>query len=187
MGAKVSRKDFEWVGSDEPHATRRRLILDKHPEIKKLMCVDTRFKWVVLALVLFQIVTFYALKDVSSLALMFFLAYCVTGVINHSLSLAVHEIAHGQAFGQNRVVANKLFGMIANLPIGVPMSVSFKKYHLEHHRYQGDDAIDTDIPTLRPLFVRPKPVTSFELLNTVVQLTFDAIIGLTLGWHIVWY
>ncbi|RWS09091.1 sphingolipid delta(4)-desaturase DES1-like protein [Dinothrombium tinctorium] len=212
MGAHVSRQDFEWVGSDEPHATRRKLILEKHPEIKSLMCVDPRFKWIVLTLVAVQLLTFIAVSHIDSKLILFLLAYCLTGVINHSLSLAVHEIAHGQAFGQSRVLANKLFGMIANLPIGLPMSVSFKKYHLEHHRYQGDDVIDTDIPSrfeakvftttftkliwvilqpffysLRPLFVRPKPVTWFELLNAFVQLSFDLLIGVTLGWHVVVY
>ena len=211
MGATVSRKDFEWVGSDEPHATRRKLILEKYPQIKKLMGVDTNFKWVVLSLVTFQVISLYVLKDVEHFWFLLVWAYCVTGVINHSLMLAVHEIAHGQAFGQNKVQANKLFGMIANLPIGLPASVSFKKYHLKHHRYQGDDLIDTDIPSrfeavvftntfmkaiwvflqpffyaFRPFFVYPLPIEPMELVNLVVQMTFDAFIVTAFGWRMLW-
>lgn len=31
MGAHVSRTDFEWKYDEEPHKTRRKLILDKYP------------------------------------------------------------------------------------------------------------------------------------------------------------
>ncbi|XP_053213250.1 sphingolipid delta(4)-desaturase DES1-like [Panonychus citri] len=212
MGAKVSRDNYEWVGSDEPHATRRKLILAKYPQIKNLMKVDPNFKWIVLSLVMIQIITVILLRNVTSWLILFPLCYFITGTINHALMLAVHEIAHSQAFGPNRVLANRIFGMIANLPLGVPMSVSFKKYHLEHHRYQGDDILDTDIPskfearfftttflkviwvmlqpffyTMRPLFVHPKQPTSHEFINLAFQLTFDIIIGLTCGWHLVFY
>jgi sphingolipid delta-4 desaturase len=211
MGAKVSRTDFAWVGSDEPHATRRKLILAKYPEVKSLMGVDPRFKFVVSGLVLLQILTFYLMKDVTSRWTYLLVAYFFTGVINHSLMLAVHEIAHGQAFGPNRVFANKIFGMFANLPIGFPMSISFKKYHLKHHRYQGDDFIDTDIPSkfetrffintftkffwvtlqpffysFRPFLVYPLPPEAMEGVNWIVQLVFNYAMYSWFGLQSIW-
>lgn len=126
--------------------------------------------------------------------------------------LAIHEIAHNMAFGPARPLANRILGIFANLPIGLPMSISFKKYHLEHHRYQGDELLDTDIPTyfevnmfnstlkkilwcilqpffytMRPLFVHPKPLEHLETTNVIVQLTFDALVVYYLGWHVLAY
>uniref|UniRef100_A0A2H1WGD8 SFRICE_025210 n=1 Tax=Spodoptera frugiperda TaxID=7108 RepID=A0A2H1WGD8_SPOFR len=173
---------------------------EKYPQIKKLFGYDPNFKWVVTLMVLVQIISLPFVVQLSW-PLMLVVAYCFGGVINHSLMLAIHEIAHNLAFGHNRPLANKLFGFFANLPIGLPVSISFKKYHLEHHRYQGDEVIDTDLPTLleaklfcttggkllwlflqplfysfRPLIVRPKNPTPMELINLVIQLFFDAVI-----------
>lgn len=43
--------------------------------------------------------------------------------------------------------------MLANLPIGVPYAMMFKKYHMEHHRALGVDGVDTDLPTKLELMV----------------------------------
>lgn len=200
MGQHVSRTDFEWTYTDEPHATRRREILAKYPQIKKLFGSDPNFKFVAGGMVLAQIAALFFVKG-QSWPVTLLAAYFFGGVINHALMLAVHEIAHNLAFGHSRPMANRLFGFFCNLPIGVPMSISFKKYHLEHHRYQGDEILDTDIPTalegklfattfgklcwvflqpffysFRPFFVNPKPPNKLEVVNLVIQAIFDLIV-----------
>ncbi|KAK2716737.1 hypothetical protein QYM36_007027 [Artemia franciscana] len=205
MGQHVSRTDFEWTEDQEPHAPRRKEILAKYPQIKRLFGYDPKFKWIVTAMVLTQLLMLYLVKNWSWYTVLG-LAYCFGGVINHSLMLAIHEISHNLAFGHARPMANKILGIFANLPIGLPFACAFKKYHLEHHRYQGDDELDSDIPTsleaklfcttggkllwlflqplfyaLRPVFTRPRSPTKLELFNTVLQLSFNFAVFYFLG------
>ena len=80
-------------------------------------------------------------------------------------------------------------------------TTTFTGYHMEHHKFQGEDIIDVDIPTslegwffhstprkvlwcflqplfysLRPLFVNPKPPTRWEYINIAAILLFDSAI-----------
>ena len=123
---KIDHTDEEWQYLEEPHSSRRKEILRKHPEIKQLMGYDPR--------------------------------------------------------------------------------ITYKKYHADHHRYLGEEMNDVDIPTrleaylfrhpltkmiwlaihplihaLRPFYKSPKPITGWELINLVCQLTFDYIIFAAFG------
>ncbi len=62
---------------------------------------------------------------------------------NHALFVLIHECAHNLVF-KNKT-ANILSGIIADLPIIVPSSVSFRSYHLKHHSFQGDYDLDADL------------------------------------------
>lgn len=205
MGNRVAREDFEWVYTDQPHASRRQEILAKYPEIKSLMKPDSNLIWIVILMVLSQLIAFYLVKDLDWKWVIFW-AYAFGSCINHSMTLAIHEVSHNSAFGHCKPMWNRWFGVFANLPIGVPYSVSFKRYHMDHHRYLGSDGIDVDIPTdfegwffcttfrkfmwvilqplfyaFRPLFINPKPISYLEIINTVIQVTFDVVIYYVLG------
>lgn len=205
------RQDFDWTDDFHTHSRRRDAILRRHPEIKSLMTLDTTFKWRVLFVVAVQFTSFYLIRNVDSFWVLAMLGYFFGGVLNHSLTLAIHDICHNQTFGYAHPVANKLFGIVANLPMGIPSSVTFRKYHLDHHRYLGKQ-LDTDVPTqwegdffntslrkvlwiflqpffyaIRPIVVSPKPVEALEVVNAVVQFIFDYIVWRWLGGHVVAY
>nr|APH81337.1 delta4 desaturase [Paracyclopina nana] len=211
MGNHVTRTDFHWSDQEEPHAKRRVEILKKYPQIKDLFGVDPTFKWKVIGLTLVQLLMLNVIKDQSWFVTVV-VAYCFGGVINHALMLGIHEIAHSAGFGINRPNANRALGMFANLPIGIPFAVAFKGYHLEHHKFQGHDVVDTDIPSaieaklfcntlgkfiwvclqpffyaLRPLFINPKTPLKLEYVNTVIQLTFNYLVYQYLGGKVLFY
>ncbi|XP_004699173.1 sphingolipid delta(4)-desaturase/C4-monooxygenase DES2 [Echinops telfairi] len=194
MGNRAGRIDFEWVYTDQPHTQRRKEMLAKYPAIKTLMRPDPHIKWTVTGLVLAQLLACYLVQNLSWRWLLFW-AYVVGGCVNHSLTLAIHDISHNTAFGTSYPAYNRWFAIFANLPIGLPYSASFKKYHIDHHRYLGGDGLDMDVPThlegwlfnrpaskllwlalqplfysLRPLCMNPKAITGMEVLNALAQL-----------------
>lgn len=142
--ALEAHRDFFYSTTDEPHATRRGEILKKHPEIKGLMGPEYKTKYIVAATVGLQIFMAWLTLEwrwPSFLAAI----YVVGATANHSLFLAIHELAHN--LGAHSMMGNKVISLVANLPIGIPYAVSFKPYHMEHHRYQGKDGMDTDVPS----------------------------------------
>ncbi|CAE7426342.1 unnamed protein product [Symbiodinium pilosum] len=137
-------RDFFYADNLEPHATRRSEILKKHPEIKALMGPEWKTKYIVVATVALQVFMAYITRSWSTCSFLI-AVYVIGATVNHSLFLAIHELAHG--LGAKSMMANKLIGMVANLPIVFPYCITFKPYHMAHHRNQGVHGIDTDVPT----------------------------------------
>ena len=198
-------KDFFWTYTEEPHRTRRLAIIKAHPEVTKLCGPEPLTKYVVLLVVSIQVFCAYLLRDAAFFSPRFWaLAYVVGATANQNLFLAIHEISHNLAF--RSPTANRLFAIVANLPIAVPYSASFRPYHLTHHKSLGVDGLDTDLPTafeavvldsvlgkaffctfqiffyaLRPMCVYSVPFTWVSAVNVAVQLSFDALVLRLLG------
>eukprot|EP00543_Licmophora_paradoxa_P016941 CAMPEP_0202474084 /NCGR_PEP_ID=MMETSP1360-20130828/92194_1 /ASSEMBLY_ACC=CAM_ASM_000848 /TAXON_ID=515479 /ORGANISM="Licmophora paradoxa, Strain CCMP2313" /LENGTH=170 /DNA_ID=CAMNT_0049101183 /DNA_START=376 /DNA_END=888 /DNA_ORIENTATION=+ len=113
------------------------------------------------------------------------------------MTLAMHELSHN--LGGKGVVYNRILAILANLPMGLPAAATFKRYHMEHHKYMGEDEIDVDIPTdfegstfqhtimkalwlffqpawysLRPLVIAPKQAQLWEFINFTCTAIVDA-------------
>lgn len=199
MAATVdSKKDFHWSVEQEPHHARRQAILKAHPEVAKLNGHEPLTKYVVFVVMALQFTAAYLLKDAPVFSVQFLLtAYALGGTCNQNIFLAIHEISHNLAF--KSALANRMFAIFTNLPIGIPYSAAFRPYHLEHHKEMGVDMVDTDIPTrlealllhnvlgkaffatfqvlfyaLRPMMIKAQEFTWIHLLNLTVQLAFDA-------------
>jgi len=140
----IPPKNFLYVNNEEPHANRRKQILQKYPEIRLLMKPEPMTKYIVLLSVLLQIVIAHMCSELP-LYLFVPAAYTVGATLNHSLFLAIHEMSHNLAF--ETPAYNKILSVIANFPIGFPYCATFKDFHMEHHTCQGSDAIDTDVPS----------------------------------------
>ncbi|HEY3493535.1 MAG TPA: fatty acid desaturase [Polyangiaceae bacterium] len=189
---------FAWSGNPALHAERRRQMLAKYPDIERLYGPCPRTKYICLALVAAQLGAAYALRDASWWWIVI-AAYGFGGFVNHALLLAIHELIHNLGFG--RPWKNRLFAVFVNLPVGIPVSETFRHYHLLHHAHQGDAHLDADLPTefearllsarfgkliwlagqglaytLRPLLAQPKKPSRAELLQFAVQLGFCVLV-----------
>ncbi|KAI9337121.1 delta 15-fatty acid desaturase protein [Zopfochytrium polystomum] len=122
-------------------------MLKKYPQIRSLMRTEPLTAYLVTAEVAVQFALAYYFRDMSSIGTWQFwmTAYWIGGTITSSLLLSVHEITHFLAF--KSFLANKVLAVVANLPIVLPFCVDFKRYHMDHHRFQGVEGVDGDLPT----------------------------------------
>ncbi|CCH44308.1 sphingolipid delta4-desaturase [Wickerhamomyces ciferrii] len=198
--------DFYWTNETEPHTIRRKLILKKYPKITELCGPEPLTKYIIFGVVSLQLSIAYYLRNTPFLSWKFFLlSYIIGATANQNVFLAIHELTHNLAF--KKPLHNKLYAIFTNIPIGIPYSASFQPYHQLHHKYLGDEVLDTDVPTkyeaivlsnvlgksffatfqilfyaLRPMFITQIKFTYIHLLNVLVQLFVDFLIVKYWGW-----
>lgn len=197
-------KDFYWSDEREPHLERRKGILKKYPEVKKIIGQDKRTIPVVILLVLFQMASAYFIGNFNVWIYIFF-SYFVGATISQALFLAIHEVTHNLALKKQE--HSNWFAMFANIPIVFPYAMSFKIYHAMHHREQGRTGIDTDLPTpieakifkgkigkfiweanqiffyaIRPVLVHPIKIKKWQVYNIIIQFIAMAVFLPFAGW-----
>jgi sphingolipid delta-4 desaturase len=107
-----------------------RPTLTRYLQVLKLCGPEPLTIPLVLAVVGLQCTCAYLLSNTPFWSWRFWLtAYIIGATANQNLFLAIHEISHNLAFKSG--LANRLLAIVANLPIGIPYSASFRVRLLE--------------------------------------------------------
>ena len=94
-------------------------------QVTKLCGPEPLTKYLVFGVVLLQTSCAYLLRNTPIISFPFLVtAYVVGATANQNLFLAIHEISHNLAF--RSPIANRVFAIFANLPIGIPYSAAFR-------------------------------------------------------------
>ncbi|MFN8889571.1 MAG: fatty acid desaturase, partial [Cyclobacteriaceae bacterium] len=201
----MAEQTFRFSESSEPHRIRTKEILSKHPDVKQLFGKNPLTLLAIFGLVGGMVLISYFLKD-SPWWLVVLVAYGVGAFFNHALFVMIHECSHHLLFKNKS--ANYVAGIIANLPHTMPSAISFFRYHIKHHSFQGVHELDADLPDfwearmiknsffgkalwllLFPVFqvIRTfrlkeiKPVDGWIVANWLVQIAFNVAIWMLIG------
>lgn len=130
-------KNFAQDNRDDPHIKRKLNILKAHPEIQYLEGHDQWSIPITLAAVAINLLFAYYWGKVWNFSLIPFLltVYVVGGTMTHIIGVILHEATHNAVHPDPFV--NKLILFVANIILPVPVGASFRRYHFEHHTYQG--------------------------------------------------
>ena len=126
------------------HADRRKAILQAHPEVRRLYGHDWTTVYWFIGLAIVQVtLTFYATQLSWPVAML--IAYVFAAFPAHTLGLLIHESGHNLVF--RRPWANKVFAILANVPLGAPAAVEFRAQHALHQALEVSGfALHNDTP-----------------------------------------
>lgn len=136
--------DFVYDDRDDPHVKRKLNILKAHPEIQSL---EGQEPWTIpitiLAVAVNLLMAYYwscvwKFSLVPFLLSVYFVGGTMTNIIGAMLHEATHDLIHHNVF------FNKVMLFIGNIIIPIPVGASFRRYHREHHTFQGNSIMMGD-------------------------------------------
>lgn len=132
-------KEFTRHSKIQPHSTRRQSMLEKYPQIRLLFRRDPIIFWVILLCAVNQTLLAYFFGKSSSGFLSSLVMVGVACVLGASIcclqSILIHECSHHLIFSGS--LSNRMLMLLNNVGTIVPISMAFRRYHLEHHKFQG--------------------------------------------------
>lgn len=141
---KKAPVEYEVVNYPEPHPGRAAAILKAHPEVRKLFGRNPATALLVPPLIAVQLGMAYAVSQAPWWGVLL-AGFTVSAVCNHALFMVIHEATHSLIFRSR--MANMLMVLLSNLTHVIPSGVTFSRFHLVHHRHQGEYDVDADLPS----------------------------------------
>lgn len=128
---------------DEPHNKRKRTILSKYPQVRELYGYTNLTMYYTILAITVQFITSYYVNFIHPFW-MVVLAYVVGGTAGSICGIVLHECTHDLA--GKTPTRNTICGYLANSILVVPVYISFRRHHLDHHAFQGVINKDPDLP-----------------------------------------
>jgi sphingolipid delta-4 desaturase len=138
-----SPKDFMHTREGVPHHERIKTIMKAHPEIRELIGRNPQSFLYIAGLVTVQISLAFLLRN-QPIWLILLVAYFIGAFINHGMFVLIHDASHDLIFKKR--IWNTLSLILADLANVVPSSITFRRYHIKHHSFQGVYDMDADLP-----------------------------------------
>ncbi len=144
MSTKSAPTEYELVQNAEPHPARTSAILKAHPEVRKLFGRNPATALFIPLILVVQLGTAYLVSDQPWWVIVL-AAYTLGAVVNNTCYVIIHEATHSLIFKGR--TANILAAIGADLVHVIPSAVTFTRFHLVHHRHQGEFDLDADLPS----------------------------------------
>ncbi|SEM72934.1 sphingolipid delta-4 desaturase [Stigmatella aurantiaca] len=187
--SKTAPTTYEVVQEPEPHPARTAAILKAHPEVRKLFGRTPATALLVPLILVVQFGMAYLVRDQPWWVIVL-AAYTLGALVNNTCYVIIHEATHSLIFKGR--AANLLTAIGADLVHVIPSAATFTRFHLVHHRHQGEFDLDADLPSHaeaklvgNSTVMKALWITFFPLMQALRMPRFSKLISFWEPWTVV--